>query len=61
MKELKHGKDYKYSHNYKGNDGAQEFLPDEIKGTKLYEPGNNSKENSFRKYLRELWNEKYKY
>jgi putative ATPase len=61
MKDIGYGADYKYSHNYEGNAGAQEYLPEEIKGTKLYEPGNNAKEASFRKFLKELWKEKYKY
>jgi putative ATPase len=61
MKDIGHGAGYKYSHDYVGNAGAQEYLPDEVKGTKLYEPGNNAKEASFRKFLKEIWNEKYEY
>ncbi len=37
MKDLNYGKAYKYSHDFPGNFVEQEFLPDEIKGTKLYE------------------------
>jgi len=61
MKDLDYGKNYKYSHSYEGNFINQEFLPDEIKNTKLYEPGNNSRENAFREYLKTLWKEKYNY
>ncbi|SEE35795.1 putative ATPase [Tenacibaculum sp. MAR_2010_89] len=61
MKDLNYGKDYQYSHNYQGNFVNQEFLPDEIKGTKLYEPGNNSRENQFRELLKQRWKDKYKY
>ncbi len=61
MKELGYGKEYQYAHNYKGNFAKQEFLPDEIKGTQLYNPGNNTKENSFRIYLKNLWKNKYEY
>lgn len=61
MKDLEYGKDYKYSHNYPGNFVAQEFLPKEIEGTKLYEPGNNSRENNFRDILKQRWKEKYNY
>lgn len=61
MKNLGYGKDYKYAHNYQGNFIAAEFLPDEIKGTKFYEPGNNSREDELRKHLRSLWKEKYGY
>ena len=44
MKDIGYGADYKYSHNYTGSAAAQEYMPDEVKGTKLYEPGNNAKE-----------------
>ncbi len=61
MKELGYGDDYKYSHDYTNNFVAQEFLPSEIADTKLYEPGNNQRENSFRTYLKQLWGDKYGY
>lgn len=61
MKDIGYGADYKYSHNYEGGFETQEYLPDEIKGTKFYEPGNNPKEASFRKFLKELWKDKYNY
>ena len=61
MKELGYGKEYQYAHNYEGNFVTQEFLPDEIKGTQLYNPSNNIKENSLRAYLKNLWKEKYGY
>ncbi|MFT7629001.1 MAG: putative ATPase [Ulvibacter sp.] len=59
MKELGYGKDYEYAHNYEGNFIAHEFLPEEIKGTSFYKPGNNPKENSLKIYLKSLWKEKY--
>ncbi|MCH3880849.1 MULTISPECIES: replication-associated recombination protein A [Tenacibaculum] len=61
MKDLDYGKNYQYSHNYDGNFIDQEFLPDEITNTKLYEPGNNARENQFREKLRERWKDKYGY
>ncbi|MEX2231706.1 MAG: replication-associated recombination protein A [Cyclobacteriaceae bacterium] len=61
MKNLGYGKDYKYAHQYEGNFISSEFLPDKIKGTKFYEPGNNPREEELRKYLRNLWKEKYGY
>ena len=60
MKDLDYGKDYKYSHSYKNNFVVQEFLPEEIANTKLYEPGNNTRENNFRELLKKRW-EKYNY
>ena len=61
MKNLNYGKDYKYAHSYDGNFAEQEFLPDRIKGTKFYEPGNNARENEIRLSLRKNWKEKYGY
>ncbi len=61
MKNLGYGKGYKYAHSYEGNFVQAEFLPEEIKGTKFYEPGNNSREEELRKHLRNLWREKYGY
>jgi len=61
MKELGYGDDYKYAHSYENNFAEQEFLPDEIKNTTLYEPGSNSRENKLRDYLKQLWKGKYGY
>ena len=61
MKELDYGKDYKYAHSFEGNFIESEFLPDELKGTKLYEPGDNDVEKRFREYLKKNWKEKYGY
>ncbi|MGJ8761439.1 MAG: replication-associated recombination protein A [Polaribacter sp.] len=61
MKDLDYGKNYKYSHNYPNNFVEQEFLPDEISGTKLYEPGNNARENQFREILKNRWKNNYEY
>jgi putative ATPase len=61
MKKLGYGKNYKYAHSYEGNFADQEFLPDEIKGTKFYDPGKNPREEELRRYLKGLWNEKYDY
>jgi putative ATPase len=61
MKDLDYGKDYQYAHNYRENFITQEFLPNEISGTKIYEPGNNSRENKFREILKNRWKEKYNY
>ncbi|MGE8301234.1 replication-associated recombination protein A [Sphingobacterium paramultivorum] len=61
MKDLNYGAEYKYSHAYPGNFVVQEFLPKEISGVKLYEPGQNSQEEKLRQSLRDKWKEKYKY
>jgi putative ATPase len=61
MKQLDYGKGYKYSHDFENNFVHQEFLPDKVKGTRFYEPGNNAREDELRKYLRALWKDKYGY
>ena len=61
MKELGYGDEYKYSHSYANNFAAQEFMPEEMSGTKFYEPGNNSRENSQRDFLKNRWKGKYGY
>jgi putative ATPase len=61
MKKMGYGKGYQYAHSYEGNFVEAEFLPDDIKGTKFYEPGNNAREDELRKYLRSLWKNKYGY
>lgn len=61
MKDLEYGKDYKYSHDYPNNFIDQEFLPSEISGTKLYEPGNNQRENQFKEILKNRWKNRYDY
>lgn len=60
MQELGYAKDYKYAHSFEGNFVDQEFLPDELKGHKFYDPGNNARENEIRVRLGKLW-KKYDY
>lgn len=61
MKNLGYGRDYQYSHSYEGNFSNQEYLPKEISGTKFYDPGKNAREEELRKFLKNLWKEKYGY
>ena len=61
MKDLDYGKEYKYAHNFQMNFAEQEYLPDKIKGSKLYEPGKNLREEELRKFWRDRWKEKYGY
>jgi putative ATPase len=61
MKNMDYGKGYQYAHDFENNFVSMEFLPDKIKGTKFYEPGNNAREDELRKYLRNLWKDKYRY
>ncbi|MDA7501954.1 replication-associated recombination protein A [Chitinophagales bacterium] len=61
MKDLGYGKDYQYSHQHEGNFSMQQFLPTEIKGTSLYKPGNNPREEKIRAYLSSLWKDEYQF
>lgn len=59
MKDMDYGKDYQYAHSHEGNFVESEFLPDEISGTKFYEPGNNATEKKIREELEKKWKGKY--
>ena len=61
MQEIGYGKNYQYAHNFEGNFAVQNFLPDELKGTKLYEPNDNPRENEIRKQLQKWWAAWYNY
>jgi putative ATPase len=61
MKELGYGEEYKYAHDYTNNFAEQEFLPEALSKTPIYVPGNNSRENSIREFLKNRWKDKYGY
>ncbi len=61
MKEMGYHKGYKYTHDYDNNFEKQEYLPDELSGTTIYEPGINARENELRQRLKKLWEDKYGY
>jgi putative ATPase len=61
MKELGYHKGYKYAHDYEGNFIKENYLPEEIKGSKFYDPGSTAKEEEIRKRLRGMWKDIYDY
>lgn len=61
MKSMNYGKDYQYAHDYEHNFVQQEFLPDSIVESTLYDPGQNAREAELRKRLKMLWGDKYGY
>lgn len=61
MKDAGYAKDYKYSHDYPGNFVVQEFMPEKLTSTKLYEPGNNPREKEIKEKLKKMWDKKYNY
>lgn len=60
MKQLGYGKDYKYAHAYEGNFVAQDFLPEELKELRLWQPQKNSAEDRHAAYMQQLWGERFK-
>jgi putative ATPase len=61
MKDFEYGKGYQYSHSYDSNFSPQEYLPATISGTRFYDPGKNPREEELRRYLKNLWGDKYGY
>lgn len=61
MKDLGYHKGYQYAHDFDGNFIRDEFLPDEISGTRFYDPGANPREEEIRRKLKDMWKGKYNY
>ncbi len=61
MKDLKYGSGYQYAHDFPGNFIKQEYLPDELSGTRFFEPGKNDREIVMRNWLRKNWSDHYGY
>ncbi|MEP1094680.1 MAG: replication-associated recombination protein A [Cyclobacteriaceae bacterium] len=61
MKEQGYGQGYQYAHDHELNFVNMEFLPDELQNTKLYDPGQNPREEDLRRFLKARWKEKYGY
>jgi putative ATPase len=61
MKELGYGEQYHYAHDYEGHFVDQEYLPEAIRNTKLFQPGKNQREEAQRAFLKQRWKEKYGY
>jgi len=48
---LGHGINYKYAHDYPNNYVVQQYLPDNLAGTKFYEPSDNGYEQKINEHL----------
>ena len=51
---LGHGTGYKYAHDYPGHYVKQQYLPDEIKDARFYEPGALGYEKQIGEYLKKI-------
>jgi putative ATPase len=61
MKDIGYGKEYKYAHDFDKHFVDENYLPDEIKGTIIFNPGESKREEEMRASLAELWRNIYKY
>jgi putative ATPase len=61
MKDTGYGKEYKYAHKFDNHFILDNYLPEEIKGSTLFEPGSTKREEETRVYLRNLWKGIYEY
>ncbi len=61
MKKLDYGKGYQYPHDYPNHFIEENYLPDELKGTSIWEPGENSKEADIKRMMKSFWKDKYPY
>ena len=59
MKDMNYGKNYQYAHDYKEGFVEQEFLPEEISGTKFYQPKQNATEQKILDELKKKWKKYY--
>lgn len=59
MKELNYGTNYKYSHDFPNHFIEQQFMPDELKNTRIWKVQENNAEKKLGDWLRFLWNGKY--
>lgn len=55
MKEMGYGRDYKYSHNYPGNFVRQQFMPEELANTTLWNACDNPSEAKMKAINDQRW------
>lgn len=58
MKDLGYSGGYKYSHDYPGHFVREQFMPDELKTTRLWEAQDNSSESKLGERMQHLWGDK---
>ncbi len=58
-RDLGHGKGYLYPHDHSGGFVAQEYLPKDIKGSVLWSPAANPKEQQISAQQKAMWKDKY--
>ncbi len=58
-RDLGHGKGYLYPHDHSGGFVVQEYLPKDIKGSVLWSPAANPKEQQISAQQKAMWKDKY--
>lgn len=59
MKELGYGDNYKYAHDYENHFVKQQFLPDEIKNKRIWQPQPNPAEQKHAEWMKKLWGDRF--
>jgi putative ATPase len=55
MKDMGYGKDYMYAHDYEGNFVPMDNLPENLKGRRYYQPGDQGYETEVSQRLKNWW------
>lgn len=59
MAQLGYHDGYKYAHDYPGHFVEQQYLPDALQGTQLWQPQDNAAENKLKAHMARLWKGRY--
>ena len=55
MGDLGYGADYKYAHDYPGHFVKQQYMPDSLENTRIWEPQDNQAESKLGERMKKLW------
>ncbi len=55
MNDLGYGANYKYAHDYPGHFVKQQYMPDTLKGKRIWEPQDNQAESKLGERTKKLW------
>ena len=60
MEELGYSKGYKYAHDFPGHFVEQQFLPNEVRGKRIWHAQENAAEAKLQERMLRLWKDRYK-
>ncbi|MBQ6208552.1 MAG: replication-associated recombination protein A [Prevotella sp.] len=60
MKELGYSDGYKYSHDYPGHFVEQQFLPDALQNTRIWQPQHSPSEERLYQWMLQCWGDRFK-